>query len=42
MEKETKQTLANMNAGAVIDALADTLAKLEAEPIKDTLPEVKA
>ena len=42
MEQETKETLANMNAEAVIDALADTLAKVEAEPIKDTLPEVKA
>ena len=42
MEQETKPTSANMNAEAVIDALADTLAKVEDQPIKDTLPEVKA
>ena len=40
MEQETKQTLENMNAEALIDALADTLAKVEAKPIKETLPEV--
>ena len=31
-----------MNAEALIDALDDTLAKVEAKPIRDTLPEVKA
>ena len=42
MEPEKKQTLANMNDEALIDALADTLAVVQAEPIKDTLSEVKA
>ena len=40
MEQETKQTFATMNAEALIDALADTLAIVEAKPIKETLPEV--
>ena len=42
MEPETKQTFPNMNAEALVDALVDTIAKVEADPIKDTLPEVKA